>query len=65
MRQYLTERNHQRIVILHAKVAQKSYGNEKRYGTWVCAFLDVVLNLSVLGSFALLHVCICLVMAGS
>nr|ARX80209.1 Su(H) [Hydractinia echinata] len=31
MRRYLKERDHQTVVVLHARVAQKSYGNEKRF----------------------------------
>ncbi|XP_015782121.1 recombining binding protein suppressor of hairless isoform X2 [Tetranychus urticae] len=31
MRNYIRERKEMKVVILHAKVAQKSYGNEKRF----------------------------------
>lgn len=31
MRRYLKERNDHTVIILNAKVAQKSYGSEKRY----------------------------------
>ena len=41
MRRYLKERNDQTLVVLHAKVAQKSYGNEKRYFD-VCTELKTV-----------------------
>lgn len=32
MKKYLEERDDQVVMVQHAKVAQKSYGSEKRYG---------------------------------
>lgn len=42
MAKYLRDRGDQQLVILHAKVAQKSYGNEKRQ---VIHSVQLVLNL--------------------